>query len=94
MTNTTSAPAKRERHGSHHPWSYRSQAFRWTGKKITRVNLLPLANEMRAWMLQRGKLSLVPSPINALKRNGVWAEDGDFKLIPGVEFALDALEPM
>lgn len=63
-------------------------------KKITRVNLLPLANEMRAWMLQRGKLPLVPSPINALKRNGVWAEDGDFKLIPGVEFALDALEPM
>lgn len=60
MTSTTSRPTKREWHGTHHSWSYCSQAFRWAGEQIAGVNLLPLAGEMRAWMLQRGRLSLMP----------------------------------
>jgi hypothetical protein len=63
MTNTTATPSKREWHGSHHSWSYSPHAFRWLGEKIAGVNLLPLAGEMRAWMLQRGQLSLMPEPI-------------------------------
>lgn len=62
MTNTTNTPSKREWRGSHHSWSYRQHAFRWSGEKIAGVNLLPLAGEMRAWMQQRGQLSLMPAP--------------------------------
>jgi hypothetical protein len=54
-------PPKRDWHGSHHPWSYRPQAFRWVGEKIIGANLVPLAGEMRAWMQQRGNLSLMPA---------------------------------
>lgn len=53
---------KREWHGSHHPWSFRAEAFRWTGELISGLNVLPLATEMRAWMLRRGHLSLMPPP--------------------------------
>jgi hypothetical protein len=53
-------PHKREWHGTHHPWSYRPQAFRWEGEQIVGLNLLPLATDMRAWMLRRGQLSLMP----------------------------------
>jgi len=53
-------PHKREWHGTHHSWSFRPHAFRWTGEQISGLNLLPLATEMRAWMLQRGHLSLMP----------------------------------
>lgn len=62
MTNTTARPPKREWHGSHHSWSYRPHAFRWAGERIAGVNLLPLAGEMRAWMMQLGQLSLMPTP--------------------------------
>lgn len=58
MTNT-SHPPKREWHGTHHSWSYRAHAFRWAGERIAGPNLLPLASEMRAWMMQLGKLSLM-----------------------------------
>lgn len=51
---------KREWHGTHHSWSYHSQAFRWSGEMICGINFLPIATEMRAWMLQRGLLSLMP----------------------------------
>lgn len=60
-------PAKREWHGTHHDWSFSPHAFRWTGELIAGPNILPLATEMRAWMLQRGHLSLMPpleSPTN------------------------------
>lgn len=53
---------KREWHGTHHFWSYRPHAFRWVGERIAGVNLLPLASEMRAWMLRRGRRSLMPIP--------------------------------
>lgn len=51
---------KREWHGTHHDWSYSPHAFRWVGERICGVNFLPIATEMRAWMLQRGLLSLMP----------------------------------
>jgi len=53
-------PNKREWHGTHHSWRFRSQAFRWKGEQISGINFLPLATEMRAWMLRRGQLSLMP----------------------------------
>jgi hypothetical protein len=52
---------KREWHGTHHSWSYHPQAFRWSGEMICGINFLPIATEMRAWMLQRGQLSLMPT---------------------------------
>jgi hypothetical protein len=64
---TPAQPHKREWHGTHHSWSFRPHAFRWTGEQISGLNLLPLATEMRAWMLRRGHLSLMPpsdSPTN------------------------------
>ena len=56
----SSQPDKREWHGAHHPWRFGPQAFRWTGEYISGPNFLPLATEMRAWMLQLGHLSLMP----------------------------------
>lgn len=41
-------------------WSYRQQAFRWKGEIIAGLNLLPIATELRAWMLRKGPLSLMP----------------------------------
>lgn len=58
MTNPSQP--KREWHGSHHSWSYSPKAFRWFGERIAGLNLLPLAADMRAWMLRRGLLSLMP----------------------------------
>ncbi len=63
MSSTNPPKAKREWHGTHHSWSYRPEAFRWLGEQIVGVNLLPLAGEMRAWMLQRGQLALMPKPV-------------------------------
>lgn len=63
MNNSSPAQPKRDWHGSHHPWSYRQNAFRWDGEFIAGVNLLPLAGKMRAWMQQLGKLSLMPEPV-------------------------------
>lgn len=51
---------KREWHGTHHPWSYRSQAFLWSGEVICGINILPIATDMRAWMSQEKQLSLMP----------------------------------
>jgi len=62
MTNMTAPPKKRDWHGTHHTWSYRPHAFRWAGEQIAGLNLLPLAREMRAWMMQHGQLSLMPTP--------------------------------
>lgn len=52
-------PPSREWHGKHLDWSYRPHAFRWTGEHIVGINFIPLASEMRAWMTQRGQLSIV-----------------------------------
>lgn len=64
----TPAPShKREWHGTHHSWSFSPHAFRWTGEQIAGLNFLPVATEMRAWVLRRGHLSLMPpseSPTN------------------------------
>lgn len=49
-------PPRREWHGTHHPWGYRPQAFRWMGEQIVGINFLPLARDMRAWLMQRGQL--------------------------------------
>lgn len=61
MSNASGArrPPHREWHGKHLPWFYRPQAFRWLGTQIVGINFLPLAQEMRAWMMQRGSLSIV-----------------------------------
>lgn len=64
---SSTQPDKREWHGTHHSWCFSPQAFRWTGEYISGPNFLPLATEMRAWMLQLGHLSLMPpleSPSN------------------------------
>jgi hypothetical protein len=55
------ASNKRDWHGTHHPWSFHPSAFRWSGEIITGINILPLATDMRAWLLQQGKLSLMPT---------------------------------
>lgn len=60
MSSTAAPLIKNEWHGTHHAWSYRPHAFRWAGEGIAGVNLLPLAGKMRAWMLQRGQLYLMP----------------------------------
>lgn len=62
MNDKTARSPKREWHGTHHSWSFRPHAFRWNGERIAGLNLLPLASEMRAWMLQRGQLSLMSAP--------------------------------
>lgn len=50
---------QRDWHGTHQPWVYRAQAFRWKGEKIAGVNFVPLAREMRAWLMQRGMLRTI-----------------------------------
>lgn len=52
-------PPQRRWHGTHHFWSYRPQAFRWDGERVAGVNFVPLATEMRAWMQQRGQLTVL-----------------------------------
>ena len=55
---STRPPLRREWHGAHHPWGYRPQAFRWIGEQIVGINFLPLARDMRAWLMQRGQLPI------------------------------------
>lgn len=55
----TKRPPEREWHGKHLSWSYRPHAYRWDGERIVGINFLPLAREMRAWMMQRGQLSYI-----------------------------------
>lgn len=52
---------KRNWHGSHQLWSYRPEAFRWSGEMICGINLIPIATELRQWMTQQGLLSLMPT---------------------------------
>lgn len=69
---------KRDWHGTHHSWRFSPHAFRWTGEYISGPNFLPLATEMRAWMLQLGHLSLMPpfkSPTNGGHTN-TYTESG------------------
>lgn len=56
----TQDPPSREWHGEHHPWAYRPHCFRWLDSDIVGINFLPLATEMRAWLTQKGDLSLPP----------------------------------
>jgi hypothetical protein len=60
-TSTAPRPPHREWHGNHLRWDYRPEAFRWVGDKIVGINFIPLAQDMRAWLQQRGQLPLVPS---------------------------------
>jgi hypothetical protein len=53
--------ARRAWHGVHEPWCYRSEAFRWIGEQIVGINFLPLAQQMRAWLQQRGQLPVASS---------------------------------
>lgn len=55
----TYSPPTREWHGTHHEWSYGTQAFIWSGKWITGVNLVPFATEMRKWMQQSGQITVL-----------------------------------
>lgn len=50
---------QREWHGTHQLWAYRPQAFRGIGERIVGINFLPLARDMRAWLMQRGQLSVM-----------------------------------
>jgi hypothetical protein len=49
----------REWNGTHHPWGFRPHAFRWAGPQIVGINFIPLAKEMRAWLMQRGQLNIL-----------------------------------
>lgn len=51
--------ARRKWHGVHEPWRYRPEAFRWIGEQIAGINLLPLAQQVRAWLQQRGQLPVL-----------------------------------
>lgn len=48
-------------HGSHQPWSYHPNAFRWHGEMICGHNFLPLATELAAWIRRDGQLGLLPA---------------------------------
>lgn len=52
-------PPHREWHGTHHSWDFRPHAFRWAGPQIVGINFVPLAKEMRAWLMQRGQLHIL-----------------------------------
>lgn len=52
-------PPVREWHGTHQPWRYRPNAFRWEGARIAGINFVPIAGPMRAWMQQQGSLFLI-----------------------------------
>ena len=45
-------------HGAHQSWNYRPHAFRWIGEQIVGINFMPLARDMRAWLMRRGQLAL------------------------------------
>ncbi|NMI37329.1 hypothetical protein E1J27_20810 [Xanthomonas hortorum pv. vitians] len=64
---STKRPPEREWHGKHLSWSYRPHAFRWEGEQIEGINFLPLAREMRAWMMQRGQLSYISNSDREIK---------------------------
>jgi len=49
-------PPHRDWHGTHHTFAYRAQAFRWIGPELVGINFIPLATDMRAWLMQRGQL--------------------------------------
>lgn len=57
-TDRTNQRSPREWHGTHSPWNYRPHAFRWIGEQIVGINFLPLAKDMRAWLMQRGSLPI------------------------------------
>lgn len=76
--NSTLRPPHREWHGTHHSWSYRPHAFRWNGEHVIGINFLPLANDMHAWMLRRGPLSILPeaNPLEAGAYYNPYASNG------------------
>lgn len=51
-------PPHREWHGAHQGWSYRPHAFRWNEEELVGINFIPLARDMRAWMMRRGQLPI------------------------------------
>ncbi|WP_145956438.1 hypothetical protein [Burkholderia pseudomallei] len=61
MSNTGDVTQHHHRdwHGAHQPWAYRQEAFRWKGEQIAGINFIPLAKEMRAWLMQRGTLRVI-----------------------------------
>jgi hypothetical protein len=66
---TTSQKPTGKWHGAHHPWLYGTRCFRWNGSDIIGANFVPLATEMRAWMLRKGRL-FVPAD--------AWTEVGGY----------------
>lgn len=65
MSNILSKATRRESHGrgahaaSHPDWDLRREALIWVGERPVAANLVPFADEMRAWLQQNGKLSVV-----------------------------------
>lgn len=51
-------PPHREWHGTHQGWGYRPHAFRWNEDELVGINFIPLARDMRAWMMRRGQLPI------------------------------------
>jgi hypothetical protein len=60
-TGKTHPHHQRDWHGAHQPWAYRQEAFRWKGEQIVGINFIPLATEMRAWIMRRGALRTISS---------------------------------
>lgn len=82
-TDGTNQRSRREWHGTHHPWNYRPHAFRWIGEQIVGINFLPLAKDMRAWLMQRGSLPIAST--TDLRANGGYTNPYTFS---GVSLAL------
>ena len=73
MTSILSNATRREPHGrgphaaSHPDWDLRRDALIWLGEEPIAPNLVPFADEMRAWLQQKGKLSVVvQTPVSVL----------------------------
>lgn len=65
MTSISSSATRREPHGrgahaaSHPDWDLRREALIWADGTPVAPNLVPFADEMRAWLQQKGHLSVV-----------------------------------
>lgn len=63
---TRREPHARGAHAASHPdWDLRREALVWAGEEPVAPNLVPFADEMRAWLQQKGSLSVVTQSMRA-----------------------------